>query len=255
MNKEIQVFKDQQLIPLRQNENGQVIIDGRELHDFLKVKQDFSDWIKKQLSSVNAEENKDYCTNPFKRERQILIEYSLNIDIAKEICMVAGVAPRSNEETKELSKQARRYFIQVDKAWNSPEMVMKRALEFANKKVEKLMLENSSLLEEKRRNTPKVIFADAVSTSKSSILVGELSKILKQNGVDIGGQRLFAWLRENGYLIKRKGVDWNMPTQKSMEMGLFEIKETPIPHSDGHISVNKTSRLLEKVSSILLISF
>ena len=90
---------------------------------------------------------------------------------------------------------------------------------------------------------PKAIFADAVSASHTSILVGELAKILKQNGVNIGQNRLFSELRERGYLIKRKGSDWNMPTQKSMDMRLFEIKETIISHADGHTSINKTVKV------------
>lgn len=90
---------------------------------------------------------------------------------------------------------------------------------------------------------PKAIFADAVSASHTSILVGELEKILKQNGVNIGQNRLFSELRERGYLIKRKGSDWNMPTQKSMDMRLFEIKETIISHADGHTSINKTVKV------------
>lgn len=93
---------------------------------------------------------------------------------------------------------------------------------------------------------PKVLFADAVSTAKTSILVGELAKVLKQNGVDIGQNRLFAWLREKGYLIRRAGSDYNMPTQRAMEMGLFEIKETAITHADGHTSVNKTPKVTGK---------
>lgn len=93
------------------------------------------------------------------------------------------------------------------------------------------------------KDKPKVLFADAVTTSHTSILVGELAKILKQNGVDIGQNRLFAVLREKGYLIKRKGTDWNMPTQRSMEMKLFEIKETVISHADGHTSINKTVKV------------
>ena len=93
---------------------------------------------------------------------------------------------------------------------------------------------------------PKVIFADAVSTAKTSILVGELAKLIKQNGYDIGQQRLFKWMRENGYLINRKGSDYNMPTQRAMEMKLFEIKETAVTHSDGHTSVNKTPKVTGK---------
>lgn len=104
---------------------------------------------------------------------------------------------------------------------------------------EKLQLENQEL-------KPKAIFADAVSASHTSILVGELAKILKQNGVDTGQKRFFEWLRDNGYLIKRKGSDYNMPTQKSMDQGLFEIKETTINHSDGHISISKTPKITGK---------
>lgn len=102
-------------------------------------------------------------------------------------------------------------------------------------------------LEEKvESDRPKVLFADSVCTSKSSILVGELAKLLKQNGVNTGQNRLFDALREKGFLIKRRGTDYNMPTQKAMEMGLFEIKETVINHSDGHTSVNKTSKITGK---------
>jgi len=90
---------------------------------------------------------------------------------------------------------------------------------------------------------PKVIFADSVATSKTSILIGELAKIIKGNGVDIGEKRFFAWLRDNKYLISRKGTDYNAPTQKSMELNLFRVKETVITHSDGHISINKTTKV------------
>lgn len=90
---------------------------------------------------------------------------------------------------------------------------------------------------------PKALFADAVSASKKSILVGEMAKLLSQNGINIGQNRLFDWLRRNGYLIKNpKRSDYNLPTQRSMEMGLFEIKETTIQHSD-HISINRTPKI------------
>ena len=93
---------------------------------------------------------------------------------------------------------------------------------------------------------PKVLFADAVSASHSSILVGELAKLLRQNGVDIGQNRLFAWLRDNGYLIRRSGSDYNMPTQRAMDMGLFSIKETAITRSDGSITISKTVKVTPK---------
>ena len=93
---------------------------------------------------------------------------------------------------------------------------------------------------------PKVLFAESVEAAKTSILIGELAKLLKQNGINIGQNRLFEWMRQNGYLIRRQGSDYNMPTQKSMELGLFEIKETTITHSDGHIHVSKTTKVTGK---------
>lgn len=93
---------------------------------------------------------------------------------------------------------------------------------------------------------PKVLFADAVSASKSSCLIGELAKILKQNGIDIGQNKLFQWLRSNGYLISRRGESWNQPTQKSMQLGLFELKKTNINHPDGHTTVNTTTKVTGK---------
>ena len=93
---------------------------------------------------------------------------------------------------------------------------------------------------------PKVLFAESVEAAKTSILIGELAKLLKQNGINIGQNRLFGWMRQNGYLIRRQGSDYNMPTQKSMELGLFEIKETTITHSDGHIHVSKTTKVTGK---------
>lgn len=93
---------------------------------------------------------------------------------------------------------------------------------------------------------PSKVFADAVATSKTSILIGELAKILKQNGVETGEKRLFTWLRDKGYLISRKGTDYNAPTQRSMEMKLFEVKETAITHSDGHVTVSKTTKVTGK---------
>jgi anti-repressor protein len=93
---------------------------------------------------------------------------------------------------------------------------------------------------------PKVIFADAVSASDTTILIGDLAKLIKQNGHAIGQKRLFQWLRENGFLIKRQGADYNSPTQYAMELGLFKIKETAITHSDGHVTVSKTVKVTGK---------
>ena len=117
--------------------------------------------------------------------------------------------------------------------------LMAKALLVAQKQIEDRNLQIE-------RMRPKEIFCDAVSASKTSILIGDLAKILKQNGVDTGQKRLFAWLRDNGYLIKQKGMSYNMPTQRSMEKGLFEVKETAFTHSDGHISISKTVKVTGK---------
>lgn len=121
----------------------------------------------------------------------------------------------------------------------SPEEQMAQGLLAA----QKLLAEKDKRIEEMR---PKEIFADAVSVSKTDILIGDLAKLIKQNGHDIGQKRLFSWLREKGYLIKRKGLDWNMPTQKAMEMKLFRVKETVVTHSDGHTTVSKTPKVTGK---------
>lgn len=129
----------------------------------------------------------------------------------------------------------------LEQALTSPDFLIQLATQLKEEKEQRKQLEAKV-----EQDKPKVLFADSVSASKSSILVGELAKILKQNGVDTGQFRLFAWLRENGYLIKREGSDYNMPTQRSVEMGLFEVKQTIITHSDGHITTNKTPKVTGK---------
>lgn len=224
--------------------NNDGLVSARELHEFLEVGRDFTSWIKGRINKYGFIENVDFTivslihqNGGIKGGDRKSVDYIITIDMAKELSMV---------ENNERGREARKYFIQVEKAWNSPEMIMKRALEIANKQVENLKLENAEKTQIIETQKPKVIFADAVSTSKTSILVGELAKILKQNGVETGQKRLFAWMRDNGYLIKRAGNDYNMPTQKSMELKLFEIKETSITHSDGHVTVTKTPKVTGK---------
>lgn len=129
----------------------------------------------------------------------------------------------------------------LEQALTSPDFLIQLATQLKEEKEQRKQLEVKV-----EQDRPKVLFAESVSASKTSILVGELAKILKQNGVNTGQTRLFAWMRENGYLIKRRGNDYNMPTQRAMEMKLFEVKETSVTHSDGHISVNKTPKVTGK---------
>lgn len=129
----------------------------------------------------------------------------------------------------------------TEKALTDPDFIIQLATSLKEERAKRAALEA-----ENEANKPKVLFADAVATSHTSILVGDLAKILKGNGLNIGANRLFTLLREDGYLIKRQGSDWNMPTQRAMELGLFKIKETAVTHSDGHVTVNKTPKVTGK---------
>lgn len=129
----------------------------------------------------------------------------------------------------------------TDELLDNPELLIQAATKLKEEREARRQLEAQV-----KSDKPKVLFADAVSASQTSILVGELAKILKQNGIQTGGTRLFEWMRANGYLIKRQGTDYNMPTQRAMEMGLFEIKETSVTHSDGHVTINKTPKVTGK---------
>lgn len=209
-------------------------VSARELHEFLEVKTRYNDWFTRMLD-YSFQENIDYRAIAQKRvtaqgNETTYFDHEITLEMAKELCML---------QRNEKGKQARQYFIQLEKDWNSPEKVMARALQIADSKIKHL----TSTIEQQ---APKVLFADSVASSSSSILVFDLAKLLKQNGVQIGGNRLFAWLRENGYLVKRKGSDYNMPTQKSMNLGLFEIKESTHTHADGHTTVNRTPKVTGK---------
>ena len=213
-----------ELINVTLNDNHEPIVSGRQLHEALGVKTAYKDWFPR-MTEYGFTEGEDFSSFLSKstggRPSQ---DHIIKLDMAKEIAMI---------QRTDKGKEVRQYFIQVEKDFNSPEKIMARALLMADKKVHQL----EAKIEADR---PKVLFAEAVSASHSSILVGELAKLLKQNGVDMGANRLFNWLRAHGYLIKRNGRDWNMPTQKSVEMGLIRVKETSITHADGHITVSKT---------------
>ncbi len=129
----------------------------------------------------------------------------------------------------------------IEKTLTNPDFIIQLA---TNLKAEQE--KNKALTAKVEEDKPKVLFADAVSTSKTTILIGELAKILRGNGIDIGGTRLFAWMRANGFLVSRKGSDWNSPTQKSMDLGIMRLKETTVVHSDGHTSVSKTPKVTGK---------
>lgn len=222
-----------EVIKVTVNDNHEPIVSGRQLHEALGVKTEYRKWFGR-MAEYGFEENQDFarvtqkCPTP--GGLQDMTDHIIKLDMAKEIAMI---------QRTDKGKEVRQYFIQVEKDFNSPEKIMARALLMADKKIHKLETQIEA-------DKPKVLFADAVSASHTSILVGELAKLISQNGYKIGANRLFSWMRENGYLIKRKSSDWNMPTQRSMDLKLFEIKETNVQHADGHITVNKTPKVTGK---------
>ena len=199
------------LINVTLNENQEPVVSGRQLHQALGVKTRYNDWFNRMIDYGFAE-NEDYLAITQKRvtaqnNETTFNDHVLKLDMAKEIAMI---------QRTDKGKEVRQYFIQVEKDFNSPEKIMARALKIADRKIIKL----EATIEEQK---PKVIFANAVSASHTSILVGDFAKLMRQNGLNFGQNRMFAWLRENGYLISRKGHSWNMPTQKAMDLGLDSL--------------------------------
>lgn len=198
-----------------------VAVNFQKRHD--NVLRDIEN-IRKDVLNFEEMFIESYMPDSYGRQRRI---YLMNRDGFSLLAMGFTGKEALNWKLKYIEA-----FNKMEKAWNTPEQIMARALRMADKTIDELKENNAVLLADNQRMKPKEIFADAVSASNSSILIGDLAKLLRQNGVDIGAKRLFEYLRNHGYLIKRKGSDWNMPTQKSMNMGLFEIKEST--HIDGN---------------------
>ena len=214
-------------------------VSARDLHKALGIEKRFSAWF--ETNSQGFVENEDFTSvlsgtvvnNGATRELQ---DYELSVDMAKHICLMSRT---------EKGKECRQYLIDLEKAWNTPEHVMARALKIADRQIDELK-HNNMLLERKiEADKPKTIFADAVSTSHTSILIGDLAKLICQNGVQIGQKRLFQWLRDNGYLIKC-GNSYNMPVQRFVEQGLFEVKESTIQNPDGSVRITRTPKVTGK---------
>lgn len=224
------------LIPVNY-ETDQPCVSARDLYEQLNIKTAFKDWFPR-MCEYGFEEGKDFCSKMSESTGgRPSKDADISIDMAKQICMIQ----RSPE-----GKQIRQYFLDLEKAWNTPEQIFARALKMADRTIDKLKTEKAALIEDNERMKPKEIFADAVTASKDSILIGDLAKILKQKGIDIGQNRLFQKLRNNGYLIQRRGPSWNMPTQKSMEMRLFEVEERTITNPDGKTKIRKTTKVTGK---------
>lgn len=218
-------------------------VSARELHEQLNIKTAFKDWFPR-MCEYGFTENVDF--NSLKIERvqkegnrdvkREITDYDISVDMAKQICMI--------QRTPE-GKQVRQYLIDLEKAWNTPEQVMARALKIANRTIDSLKAENVMLVERNKEMKPKAIFADAVATSRTSILIGDLAKLICQNGYQIGQKRLFEWLRSNGYLCK-SGSSRNMPIQRYVEQGLFEVKESNVQNPDGSVRITRTTKITGK---------
>lgn len=223
-----------QMFNIQEKDNGEIAISGRELYEALEIKTQYTKWFER-MTEYGYKENIDYIAISQKRltaqgNVTTYIDHALTIDTAKEIAMI---------QRNEIGRSVRQHFIRIEDAWNSPEMIVERALQIQTNKVEKL----EAQVEE---NKPKVLFADSVVGSQSSILVGELAKLLKQNGVNIGQNRLFEWMRENGYLIKQKGENYNLPTQRSADLEIMDIKKRTINNPDGSSQITRTTKITGK---------
>lgn len=213
-------------------------VSARELHEHLKIGTKFTTWFERMKEYGFSEGNEFFPKMGETSEAggRPQTDYEISVDMAKQICMI--------QRTPE-GKEIRQYLIDLEKAWNTPEQVMARALKIADRQIEEL--KNSNLLLEQKieADKPKTIFADAVSASQTSILIGDLAKLICQNGYQIGQKRLFQWMRDNGYLGK-SGACYNMPMQRYVEQGLFEIKERSFQDPDGIVRTALTPKVSGK---------
>ena len=232
-----------ELIKVQTNENNEQVVSGRDLHKFLEVKTPYTQWVERKIEKYGFIENRDFVlvsqkceTNNPKNPYTEITDRLMKLSMAKEVAMT---------ENNEKGKQARLYFIKCEEAWNSPEMILSRANQLSARMIENYTQKISTLEFTIQQQAPKVLFADAVATSDTSILIGDLAKLIKQNGVDTGQKRLFGYLRESGYLMKQ-GSNTNMPTQKAMNLGLFEVKERTINNPDGSVRITRTTKVTGK---------
>ncbi|MDX1806773.1 MAG: antA/AntB antirepressor family protein [Paenisporosarcina sp.] len=217
-----------ELIQTSQSENGSITLSGRELHEFLEISTPYAKWFDR-MTEYGFMQNVDFVvTDRFVPNsnggKQNVIDHQLTLDMAKEIAMI---------QRTEKGKEARLYFLQVEKAWNSPEMVIKRAMDFQNKKI---MLLETQINEEK----PYTDFGKVVAISDGAINVGAFAKLIyEKQGINIGRNKLMEWLREKGYLIKQ-GREKNNPKQIYIEQELFKISPTIISRTEGDVQSNTT---------------
>ena len=212
-------------------------VSGRELHEFLEVGTEYAKWFERMCEYGFSGETDFSSFLTESTGGRPATDHQLTIPMAKEIAML---------QRNDKGKQARQYFIKLEEVWNTPEMVISRALKMADVRIKLLQSDNAALAQAMQEQRPKVLFADAVETAQTSILIGDLAKLIKQNGVDIGQNRLFDQLRGDGFLCGRLGDQYNAPTQRSMDMGLFEVRERTINNPDGSVRITRTTKVTGK---------
>ncbi|MBO4130983.1 phage antirepressor KilAC domain-containing protein [Streptococcus suis] len=232
-----------EIINVSVNDNQEPVVSGRQLHEALSVNSNYTTWFDR-MTEYGFTENEDYVLlsnfgNQTGRGGHNKVDHIIKLDMAKEIAMI---------QRTDRGKQVRQYFIQIEKDFNSPEKIMARALLLADKQVHQLEAQIEA-------DKPKVLFANAVEASATSILIGDFAKILRQNGYNIGQNRLFEWLRNNGFLIRKRGESYNMPTQRSMDMSLFEVKERTHNEPNGSIRISKTTKMTGKGQTYFINKF
>ena len=214
-------------------ENDQMLVSSLEVsRNFQKEHKNVLQTINNLTAENSAAKNLFYESTYENRGKQYPM-YLMNRDGFTLLAM--GFTGKDALEWKLKYIQA---FNEMEAKLNNPEFLVKRSMEYLEKRCNALLLENSEL-------KPKARFAEAVSASEESILIGQLAKIIKQNGVDIGQNRLFQWMRDNDYLIKN-GTRYNQPTQKAMELGLFEVKERTVNNPDGSVRITFTTKVTGK---------
>lgn len=216
--------------------DGDFPINGRELHEQLGVETRYNDWFQR-MCEYGFIEGTDFYSKMSKTPNggRPATTHMLTLSMAKEICML---------QRNDAGRQIRRYLIEVESAWNSPEQVMARALKLADKTIGQLNGQIKALEAQTAADAPKVLFAKSVECADNDILIGDLAKLLRQNGVEVGQKRLFDLLRRDGYLMRSQGT--NMPTQKSMELGIMRITERCVNCPDGSTRVTQTPKITGK---------
>lgn len=246
MNKQVQIFKNQRLnlqIRAIKNQDGSISINAEDTAIGFGWYEEKNGKVYPRWRTINSYLKELGFSQGVAKDDYIpeSLFYRLGMKASNKVAeefqnwLAIDVIPSIRKHGAYMTENT------LEEALTNPDFLIKLATELKEEQSKRKALE-----EENKLNAPKIVFADAVSTSKTSILIGELAKILKQNGIETGQRRLFEWLRVNKYLISRKGTDYNMPTQKSMELGLFEIKETSIAHADGHTSISKTPKITGK---------